>query len=219
MSTTTTNYGFTLPAVADPIDQDLWGTELNTNFSTLDTLLGALTANKQGALVVQNSTDNGFSTITSQGTSGYVLTSNGSDANPSWQTAATAALLGAIYPIGSIYCNISDSTNPATLFGFGTWVAITNSFLIGASGTYAAGSTGGATTHTLTTSEIPALTYSLSSFGSSGGSSGNYLAQTSYSNSTNQGPTGASTITTNAGGGSHSILNPYTSVYIWKRTA
>lgn len=28
-----------------------------------------------------------------------------------------------MYPIGSIYINATDSTNPATLFGFGTWVA------------------------------------------------------------------------------------------------
>ena len=28
-----------------------------------------------------------------------------------------------IYPIGSIYINATDSTNPATLLGFGTWTA------------------------------------------------------------------------------------------------
>ncbi len=39
MSTTTTNYGFTLPAVNDAADADLWGTELNANWSSLDTLL------------------------------------------------------------------------------------------------------------------------------------------------------------------------------------
>jgi len=111
MSITTTNYAFTLPAVADPIDQDLWGTELNTNFSSLDTILGALTASKHGAIVIQNNTDNGFATITSQGTSGQVLTSNGSNTAPTWQDAGTATLLGKIYPIGSYYINETDSTN------------------------------------------------------------------------------------------------------------
>ena len=39
------------------------------------------------------------------------------------QLATTAFVLQAIYPVGSIYINASVSTNPATLFGFGTWVA------------------------------------------------------------------------------------------------
>lgn len=29
-----------------------------------------------------------------------------------------------IYPIGSVYINASDNTNPATLLGFGTWVTV-----------------------------------------------------------------------------------------------
>lgn len=37
--TTTTNYSFQLPQVNNVIDQNLWGSELNTNFSTLDSLL------------------------------------------------------------------------------------------------------------------------------------------------------------------------------------
>ena len=32
-------------------------------------------------------------------------------------------LLSQVYPVGSIYTNASDATNPATLFGFGTWIA------------------------------------------------------------------------------------------------
>lgn len=114
MSTTTTNYGFTLPAIADPIDEDLWGSELNTNFTSLDTILGARTASKYGAIIVQNATDNGFDTITSQGTAGQVLTSNGADALPSFQS---------FYPIGSVYINATVATNPAILLGFGTWTA------------------------------------------------------------------------------------------------
>ena len=43
MATTTTNYGFVLPAVNDPTDADLWGTELNGNFTNLDGLLNTAT--------------------------------------------------------------------------------------------------------------------------------------------------------------------------------
>lgn len=42
MATSTPNFNFTLPAVADVIDQDLWGTELNSNFTSIDSLLLAL---------------------------------------------------------------------------------------------------------------------------------------------------------------------------------
>ena len=42
------------------------------------------------------------------------------------QAASTAfiqAAISALYPVGSIYTNASNSTNPATLLGFGTWSA------------------------------------------------------------------------------------------------
>ena len=38
-------------------------------------------------------------------------------------TAFVQAALQALYPVGSIYTNAGVTTNPATLFGFGTWVA------------------------------------------------------------------------------------------------
>ena len=73
-------------------------------------------------------------------------------------TAFVQAALQALYPIGSIYSS-TVSTNPGTLFGFGTWVAYAaGRVLIGTDGsTYAAGATGGsadaitvAHTHTAT---------------------------------------------------------------------
>jgi hypothetical protein len=39
------------------------------------------------------------------------------------QLATTAFVLQHLYPVGSVYINAGVSTNPATLFGFGTWVA------------------------------------------------------------------------------------------------
>jgi len=38
-------------------------------------------------------------------------------------TAFVQAALQAIYPVGSIYINATNSTNPGTLLGFGTWTA------------------------------------------------------------------------------------------------
>lgn len=38
-------------------------------------------------------------------------------------TAFVQAALQAVYPVGSIYINATNSTNPGTLLGFGTWAA------------------------------------------------------------------------------------------------
>lgn len=59
-------------------------------------------------------------------------------------TAFVQAALQALYPIGSIYSS-TVSTNPGTLFGFGTWVAYAaGRVLIGTDGSsYTAGATGG----------------------------------------------------------------------------
>jgi len=45
MPTQTSNYGFYLPLVNDPTDEDQWGGLLNSNFSLLDTLLKTATDN------------------------------------------------------------------------------------------------------------------------------------------------------------------------------
>lgn len=88
----------------------------------------------------------------------------------SWDNNTTTnEILEAIYPVGSVYINASNSTNPATLLGFGTWSRLgTGRVMIDADSTYAAGETGGSETHdhggttaehTLTIAEIPAHTH------------------------------------------------------------
>jgi hypothetical protein len=50
---------------------------------------------------------------------------NTSDTDKPVSTAVAAAIDAAkqaLYPVGSIYTNATDSTNPAILLGFGTWV-------------------------------------------------------------------------------------------------
>jgi hypothetical protein len=61
------------------------------------------------------------------------------------QAAATplATIANTLYPVGSIYTS-TVNTNPASLFGVGTWVAYgAGRVLIGDGGGYSAGSTGG----------------------------------------------------------------------------
>jgi microcystin-dependent protein len=43
MPNLTTNFSFNKPSVNDPIDEDLWGGQLNTNWDSVDTILDALT--------------------------------------------------------------------------------------------------------------------------------------------------------------------------------
>lgn len=137
----------------------------------------------------------------------------------------TAASVGATklaaWPIGSIYMTVSN-TSPESLFG-GTWERISERFLLGASSSYPAGSTGGEYAHTLTQSELP--NYSLSVANGSNvirsktGSSADAYVQTQ---SSGWGiPNWESKTVTVASGGSgkaHNNMPPYLSVWIWKRT-
>lgn len=43
MPTSTTNFSFNKPLVNDPVDEDIWGGQLNTNWDSIDTILDALT--------------------------------------------------------------------------------------------------------------------------------------------------------------------------------
>lgn len=49
MANTTPNYGWQLPEVGSPVDEDLWGGELNQNLSDQDTQVFAIQKNAMGA--------------------------------------------------------------------------------------------------------------------------------------------------------------------------
>ena len=72
-------------------------------------------------------------------------------------------LINIIYPVGAIYMSTSN-VSPATFIG-GTWEQIKDRFLLTAGDTYAAGSTGGSATHTLTTAQMPSHTHTTDSQG------------------------------------------------------
>jgi len=123
-----------------------------------------------------------------------------------------------IYPIGSVYISVVD-TNPATLFGFGTWVRIAEGqMLIGQKSTDTdfdtPEETGGAKTHTMTVDEMPAHSHVEKGELATNLAGGNYVIT---SNGTSNQNTVSSTAET-GGGQAHSILNPYCTVFIWKRT-
>jgi len=135
-----------------------------------------------------------------------------------------ATVSNALYPVGSIYSN-TTSTNPATLLGFGTWVQLApGRMLMGAGGSYSAGSTGGSAdaivvshTHVLNDpGHIHQIPYA-------GGYGSGMPAGTAP-----PGPAGYhQTVTANTGisinstgsSGTNANLPPYLVVYMWQRTA
>ena len=66
-----------------------------------------------------------------------------------------------IYPVGSIYMSVNN-VSPQSFIG-GTWQQIKDTFLLSAGSTYSAGSTGGSSTNTLTTANLPGHTHGLNS--------------------------------------------------------
>jgi microcystin-dependent protein len=77
--------------------------------------------------------------------------------------SSAAEILPLVYPVGSIFMN-TIATNPATIFGFGTWVAwgtgrVPVGVDTGQSEFNTVEKTGGSKTHTLSTDEMPAHTH------------------------------------------------------------
>lgn len=163
---------------------------------------------------------------------GGISTAKLGDSSVTKAKLATDALELA-YPVGSIYMNASDSTNPNTLLGFGTWVAfgagrVPVGIDSGDTDFDTAEETGGAKTHTLTNNQMPSHSHL---------TVGNRTTNTTPTNidsiavSSNQaignndyvlfgGGTQTSGITNTAGNGeSHNNLQPYIVVHMWKRTA
>lgn len=130
-------------------------------------------------------------------------------------------ILKAVYPVGSVYISVT-STNPATLFGFGTWAAFGEGrTLVGkaSAGTFSTvEATGGAETHTLDVTQIPAHTHRIAAVDGAtndyfGGSTAAFGLEATYTSG------GYSPNETVGGGLAHNNLQPYIVTYMFKRTA
>jgi len=135
-------------------------------------------------------------------------------------TVADVILLAqmANLPVGSIYQNKTSSTNPATLLGFGTWVQLTDVFLVARGGTYT--STGGAATDSITISEanLPSsVTIDQASIGDvNNATTGNAKIAVSQNGARSCSfdiSLGAGTAIT------VDTIPPYQAIYTWERTA
>ena len=227
------------------------------------TLKNGWTSDSWGTLLVFNNQYNGSSGVSGTYLVQIALPTDGrmwtrqrvnTGAWTSWSKLANTTdctdTLKKVYPVGSIYMS-TVSTNPATLFGFGTWEAMPAGRVLLAQGksswgtTYNAGSTGGEATHKLTVGELPSHGHSASTntanLTGNANSIGINYDEVSVSGiiSKNRGndyggtnndhnKTGflinashSHTVTINNTGSNqaHNNLQPYISVYMWKRSA
>ena len=122
-----------------------------------------------------------------------------------------------------------DPTSPAELYG-GTWERIEGKFIMGASDTYPAGSTGGSATHAQTKEELYPHSHRLmqsgenakmntASMGRTGSITSDRDEYVAFGNSVQMFSSYSFTIETVGGGQPMDILNPYYSMYIWRRVA
>lgn len=141
---------------------------------------------------------------------------------------AKSALLDLIYPIGSVYMSVQN-VSPEDFLG-GTWEQIQGQFLLAASSTYPAGSTGGEAEHALTEDELPEIggyitaTSSGSKWSIFGTAHGVFSVSGPIAAPTNDevytgGNTRSQRMDMSFGGNQpHNNMPPYLSVYMWKRT-
>lgn len=134
------------------------------------------------------------------------------------------------HEVGSLYVSM-NSTNPAQIFGFGTWALIAkNRFLVGAGDDYEAGATGGEASHKLTAAELPKQNGTISTHGTYSGSpiaavtgvfGARHTVSDKYMNGSTSGHSSIDVIEYGNGGEdkAHNNLPPYLAVYIWQRTA
>lgn len=183
----------------------------------------ALTHEEMDANFTHLGGDGTYVMPSTDGDSGQVLSTNGSGQVSFTTLSGVTATISNAYPVGSIYMNCSNATNPGTLLGFGTWESFgAGRVLTGIDSSDTdfdtAEETGGSKTHTLLENQLPSHRHQVGSNDSgtgTGGAAGNMELVRDAGDG--NGPAVNTSFT--GGGDAHSIVSPYIVVYMWKRTA
>ena len=198
------------------------GTEIDTEFNNIATAI--------------NSKAN-LSSPTFIGTPFAPTASFGTSTNQIATAAFVQAALQALHPVGSVYINATNSANPSTYFGFGTWVAFgAGRVMVGHNASDplfdTAEETGGSKdavvvshSHTATSTVTdPGHNHDHGVGGSgSGFSNGIFWNQPTIAPfKTASETTGISvntTVNSTGSSGTNANLQPYITVYMWKRVS
>jgi hypothetical protein len=202
------------------------GTEINTEFNNIATAVAT-----KADLVSPTFTGTPVAPTASFGVSTTQLAT----------TAFVQAALQVLHPVGSVYINATNATNPGTLLGFGTWVAFgAGRVPVGFDSSNAlfdtAEETGGAAdsvlpTHTHTATSVvtdPGHVHDLTfnsnvvTEGTASIAIGDDLRTTPLNGFIASAVTGITVATTNANAGvsgTNGNYQPYITVYMWKRSA
>ena len=206
----------------DPL-KILSGTEINDEYNAIQTAVNSKADINSPTLTgVPSAPTAGAGTSTTQ-----IATTN-------FVTTAILAAKLALYPVGSIYTNATNSTNPATLLGFGTWIAfgagrVPVGFDAGNTLFDTAEETGGSAdavvvshTHTATVTD-PGHNHKQTNDNLTGvdndyyGAGARYVANGQNTSTETTGVTVANS--TEGVSGTDANYQPYITVYMWKRTA
>jgi hypothetical protein len=204
------------------------GTEINTEFNNIATAVAT-----KADLISPTFTGTPVAPTASFGVSTTQLAT----------TAFVQAALQALHPVGSVYINATNATNPGTLLGFGTWVAfgagrVPVGFDAGNALFDAAEETGGSAdsvlpTHTHTATSVSTVTdpghlHNFTTYNGAPFSGNNPWYANDVANPVTQSTATAvtgitvATSTTNANAGvsgTNGNYQPYITVYMWKRSA
>lgn len=181
----------------------------------------AAAASADAAAASASTAQSAASTATTQ--AGIATTQAGIAAAAAASVPAMATIMAATYPVGSVYSNVSDSRNPATIFGFtSTWVALEGVVVVGyKSGDANFGTPGanvGVASVTLTAAQsgLPMHKHAIKWDGAGSGSRIIHYAEDDYSSLIT---TYTEDVPAQNASESHTNIQPSLVAYAWKRTA